>query len=171
MGPRLPVIRVRLLAWELAFSEGVARRRQEHNRTQGVKDRAIADTWEADLRGARAEMAFCKGMNCYWGSALVPDAVDAVQFGIEWEVRSTPYKTGHLVAYERTPNRRRCALVVESGETEYHLVGWAYAADVKRPKFWRSDWPSPAYAMPQEHLHRFADMLVTSDAWRSTETN
>lgn len=87
--------------------------------------------WQADNEGALAEVAAAKGLNLYWsaGSFGAPDV------GGLYDVRSTPYATGHLVIYPKDESERKFILAV-GADAHWELRGWLYARECKQAQYW-----------------------------------
>jgi hypothetical protein len=44
-------------------------------------------------------------------------------------------------------------LVISFGDRWYHIMGWAFGPEIRKPHFWREDIPRPTWIMPQHALH------------------
>ena len=113
------------------------------------------DRLALDLRGAMAEAFVSQeyGIEC-----------DGVRIEGDWtepdvgwvDVRSTSYSNGCLLLHEDSPEGRIFVLVIIPETAPWAslwIPGWCYGREGKLPRFWRDDVRSPAYFVPQSHLH------------------
>src|SRR5262245_38262643 len=107
-------------------------------------------TWDNQIEGACAELAYCKAYGLYWSGASELGAVDC---GGVANVRWTRHSHGGLFVYERD----RGVMVVMDGKAPYYrVVGWMDADDGKR-EIWRD--PCGEYLVPRECLHSMEDLF------------
>lgn len=148
-----PVI---LTGKEVAYAKAAAKRRDEEAATwtskrvdESTNDRGI------HIQGALAECAAAKKLGLPWISALKSEKLNpgvsdigAGETGLQ--VRSTTYRTGHLILRPRDSREDIYVLVVSLSECEHHLVGWMYGYEGMIEAFWRADFNGPpAWFIPQ----------------------
>lgn len=107
--------------------------------------------WDRNIAGALAEAAFAKHLNVYWwkGNRNDPDVKD-------FEVRATPYASGHLQIKESDPDDRRCYLLTGAYGT-YEIRGWFTPREAKQHPEWlysKKIGRLPQYWIPQSSLHK-----------------
>lgn len=107
--------------------------------------------WERMVGGAVAEAAFAKHLNVYWwkGNRNDPDVG-------EFEVRTTPYASGHLHIKPNDPEGKRFYLLTGACGI-YYIKGWFTAEEAKQHPEWlysRKIGRDPQYWIPQSSLHK-----------------
>lgn len=139
---------------EVAIAEFVGQQRW----TDGVRAGADGnkygfggDQLELAIDGCLGEMAFAKARNLYWSGAGVGYANEEDVGNVQ--VRLTDHRNGCLL---HRPNEKHhddpWVLVVRQGD-EYHLGGWLYGHELRRPEWLRDPGGRPpAYFAPQESL-------------------
>lgn len=104
------------------------------------------DTWDRDIEGACAELAFAKFANVFWdgsiGSFHAPDVGNI-------QVRSTKYQSGCLIV--RADDTREHIYVLVCGvHPTYKMIGWMYGHEAMQEE-WRKD--EESWFVPQTCLH------------------
>lgn len=123
----------------------------QNNEVFNVSGEEVDTFWERMVGGALAEAAFAKHLNVYWwkGRRGEPDVG-------EFEVRTTPYSSGHLQIKENDPEDRRFYLLTGAYGT-YEIRGWFTPKEAKEHPEWlysRKIGRSPQYWVPQTSLHK-----------------
>ena len=90
------------------------------DRMQGEKS-----TWDNEIQGAIAELAWCKLSKTYWSGASELRAKDAGDVEIRW----TTHQNGGLIIYERDKDDAR--YVLARGREQIQFVGWLYGKEAK----------------------------------------
>jgi hypothetical protein len=146
---------VTLTWYELELAAHVGVRRRLHSMREGRMERFHAesnagwgDGWGRDIEGAAAEMAYAKARRQYWGGHVdtfrEPD-VAAV------EIKHTVRDDGSLIVQPEEPDWT--LLVLVTGRLPVLTIRGAMLAEyAKRPEWWRSNVPKPAFFVPQSAL-------------------
>jgi hypothetical protein len=112
-------------------------------------------TWATDIDGAAAELAFAKGMGLFWCAGV--NTFKNPDVG-EFQVRSTPRRTGHLIVRLNDSPEDRFFLVI-SNTPRFRIVGSTLGKDAKNARYWRESDPDKggagAYWIPQEDLEPY----------------
>jgi hypothetical protein len=109
--------------------------------------------WATDIDGAAAELAFAKEMGLFWSAGLntfkKPDVA-------EFQVRSTPRQTGHLIVRLNDSPEDRFFLVI-SNTPEFQIIGSMLGRDAKNARYWREpdNGGAGAYWIPQGDLEPY----------------
>ena len=74
------------------------------------------------------------------------------------EVRHTERADGGLAIRASDYDERPYVLVTGSDGVTYDVHGWLYAAEAKRPAYYRDDWAYPAWCAPQCDLRPIAEL-------------
>lgn len=117
--------------------------------------------WQQHIEGALAEYALALWGNVCWDGKGILRGHDVA--GVQ--VRSTPYKTGHLIIHPPP----HVGPVAASGDKPedvfwlvvgrygtYRIAGFIRGYEAQDPRFWKAldrEGKRPAYVIPQEHLH------------------
>lgn len=122
------IIVVELSDAELTAAKDEAERRIAEAAKGDFQPKYGSDHDEAKHRnGARAECAAAKEFGLPWPGASF--GVDVVFF----DVRSTPYRTGHLILHEKDADQRPFVLAITGPRVPrvVRLIGWLYAYEGK----------------------------------------
>ena len=110
--------------------------------------------WEQDIIGAIGEMVLAKHLGIYWQPEVSkPDTEVGDVLGLQ--VRTTPYKNGHLVLNKTDNDADIFVLVTGNGaaDSTWFIRGWQYAFLGKKEKYWDCKEKNRyAYFVPQEEL-------------------
>lgn len=122
----------------------------QNNEIYNVSGEGAETFWDRMVGGALAEAAFAKHLNVYWwkGSRNTPDVG-------EFEVRTTPYKEGHLHIKPNDPEGKRFYLLV-GAYGKYEIKGWFTAEEAKQHPEWlysKKIGRDAQYWIPQANLH------------------
>ena len=115
--------------------------------------------WDVDIESCCAEMAVAKTTGFYWSPAVndpktLPGDVGPIQ------VRSTSYKSGHLLLHKADDDAQIFVLAIGRSE-KWNIAGWLHARDGKKKEYWREDVRDskgkvrPAFFVPQTSLNQF----------------
>jgi hypothetical protein len=142
---------------EMIFAINAGAMRRVYNLQRGLRDKygLVKHPWQADIEGAMAEMAVAKAFDVFWsGSIGKLHAMDAGNY----QVRYTPYETGHLVL-NPADDDSQTFIFVTGGDGQYHLRGYAIAGEVKLEEFYTSKVPGRyAYFVPQDMLRPIEEL-------------
>ena len=106
--------------------------------------------WETDADGAAAEMAVAKYFGVYWvPSVNAGKASDVLNF----QVRSTSWQNGKLIIRTKDKKNEKYILVTVNVDI-CNIVGWTWADDAKKEKFWKPEdhTGESAWWVPQSEL-------------------
>lgn len=122
----------------------------KNNAIYNVSGESAETFWDRMVGGAVAEAAFAKHLNVYWwkGERNLPDVG-------EFEVRTTPYQTGHLHIKPNDPEGKRFYLLTGAYGT-YTIRGWYTADEAKQHPEWlysKQQGRPAQYWIPQDQLH------------------
>ena len=151
-------MKIKLDPSEMMFAVmgGAMRRIQALQRGRVDKYGTVQYPWQADIEGAMAEMAVAKAFGIFWSGDV--GNIYAIDVG-SYQVRSTPYESGHLVINKPDKDEHIFILVI-GRDGEYDLRGYAMAGDVKREEFWTSKSMGRfAYFVPQEVLRPVRELM------------
>lgn len=129
----------------LAASHGLLRRRAKLRGETRDRAQRSASTWDNEIEGACAELAFCKFRQIYWTGSEGIRARDGGDVDVRW---TKHLNTGGLILYDKDdPNL--VIVLMEGFAPEYRLVGWLRAGEGKR-----QEWKDRAgyYLVPRQHL-------------------
>lgn len=141
---------------EQRLAQYLAQKRYQTARKNGVKNSKMGpqSNEETDLEGIGAEIAFCKMHNIYPDTAVghTPLADAILPNGATVDVKSTKYKTGHLVvAMWKNPAIDYYALMVGSFP-EYRYAGMIKPEQIMQESHIKNFGHGPVYAAKQEEL-------------------
>lgn len=152
-------VRIKLNEGESVIATVAAVMRYAVNRAAGVVDRkgGPQSTYETDLNGVGAEMAFGKFRNLYPDFSITPrsggsDFVDP-QRG-EIDIKSTKYKNGALLVNPKKMGGKTGVYVLVAGEIpEYNIVGYATPSEIFREENLITSYGREVYELKQCKLH------------------
>ena len=152
------------VAW--AVEVGTARERQSLSR--GDVDRRCSTTGtslQGDFEGGAAELAWCVLMYRTWsGSVGTYKAPDSGDFD---HIRSTTYRTGHLVVRSWDPDDGIYSLMVGTTPT-FTFKGSATGVECRKPTFLSNPGQrGAAHFVPQRVLGEYADVLRWYLRWNA----
>ena len=153
---------VELTPAEVAFATDTGILRNIANREAGHMSAIIGmySCLQADIQGARAELAAAKYFNLPWTGRVLD-----VEKWKKWkargghdvgplEIRSTHYKKGHMPMFKGDDPDVPYVLSIAHSEHRFEFVGWCYGYVGKKPEFW--DDPGnhgrPYYCVPRSVL-------------------
>ena len=114
--------------------------------------------WNEDIEGAGGEMMAAKALGLFWSGTIgVVRAPDLEGYAQRIEVRTTPYRDGHLLLHPNDPDNAVCILVVGS-TPRFELKGWILAKDGKLKEYWgelKGQEGRPAFLVQQAALRPF----------------
>ena len=107
---------VKLQPDEVLICEQLGRMRSIIARSSGVKDAKVGtqDGSEADVMGMKAEYAFAKQFNTFPDLGLTPrsGSADGKLKGYAYDIKSTTYKSGRLLATKKKIQMSICMCYV-----------------------------------------------------------
>jgi hypothetical protein len=112
------------------------------------------DPMDSHVAGAVAEYAASKYLGLPWNPAIGirwAGEVDGDVRGIE--VRGTSHPHGGLIGHDYSFNDRPYLLVLTHRSPTFTMRGWLWGHEIKQARFWRADFPRPAFLVPQRDLH------------------
>lgn len=87
-----------------------------------------------------------------------PDPGDVDGIGVRWTECDTgglAIRPGETTRFLFLPH----ALVTGSTIPDLRIRGWLYMYEVRRPEWYRDDWPYPAWSAPQEYLRSVVSLV------------
>ena len=147
---------VKLTMPEIMMVGAVATMRRGDSTLRGRVDRIQAGehaSWDTEVDGAAAELAFCKARNRYWGGTV--NSFHGADVGSSIQIRQTWRSDGRLIIRDDDSDEHYYVLITGTVPT-FTLVGWISGADAKNDA-WREN-PnnrSPAWFVPQSELRKF----------------
>lgn len=148
---------VKLTLPEIMMAGAVATMRRGESTLRGCVDRKYHAgdhaSWDTEVDGAAAELAYCKARNQYWGGTVNsfhgPDVGSAVQ------IRQTWRPNGRLIVRDDDNDDHYFVLVVGTVPV-FTVVGWILGKDAKNDEWFDSpNGKPPAWFVPQENLNAF----------------
>ncbi|MGA0128435.1 MAG: hypothetical protein ACO3I1_04000 [Burkholderiales bacterium] len=128
----------------LAATHAIMRRFEKHQGKRSDRIQKERSTWDNEIEGACAELAFAKHLNAYWSGVSDLKAKD----GAGMEVRWTKHETGGLIIYPHDDDKS--VFVLAKGfAPEFKFVGWLRGADGKK----LGRLTNFGYLVPAEKLH------------------
>jgi hypothetical protein len=128
-----------------AALHGLLRRTQKLAGRRGDRTQQQRSTWDNEVEGACAELAFCKWRGTYWTGLSQIRARDGGGFEVRYTVHDG---TGGLIIYEH--DIEDCVFVLIDGHApRFRLVGWLRGRDGKRDEY-RTTF---GYLVPRDRLH------------------
>ena len=114
---------------EQRLAKFIARSRYENARSNNIPDLKICNqsNEESDLEGFGAELAYCKLMNLYPDletGDIIPNFDCVSRLGVTIDIKTTKYKSGHLLATLKKKDNPPDKYVLVIGEfPNYRIVG------------------------------------------------
>jgi hypothetical protein len=110
----------------LASSHALLRRYEKHDGKRRDRVQKGRSTWDNEIEGACAELAWCKYLGLFWTGVSHPKAKD----GAGMEVRWTQHEDGGLIVYPHDDDSS--VFVLAKGfAPEYRFVGWLRGSEGK----------------------------------------
>lgn len=107
----------------LAASHGLARRIDKHKGLRGDRIQKERSTWDNEIEGACAELAWCKARGIYWAGVADIRAKDNREVEIRW----TKHEDGGLIIYPH--DKDDSIYVLAKGfAPDFRFVGWLNGA-------------------------------------------
>lgn len=147
-------MQVELNEHELAFALWLSERRMARTPWYKGMDDVSRIKNQRALSGACGEIAGAKFFDAYphFVTEYSPEDITG------WEFRTTSYRDGKLIVYERDRNDLKLALVVDSNPI-FELVGWIEVSEVKRRfELEEKRKGGAAYWVPQNALKDFSEI-------------
>lgn len=159
------MIRVTLKQEHIDLAQRVARLRNASHRGVNRADGVVApDSIGMDIDGAYGEIAVALAFNEPWANALLsiekwmlsrdnlPDVGNK-------EVKTTRRANGCLLIQKHSATDAPYVLALLDEFPVVKIVGWMNGADVKQPKYWRTNVPRPCFMAPQRDLRPMEELL------------
>ncbi len=106
---------------------GVLRRTEKHQGKRSDRVQKEDSSWDNEINGALAELAFCKTRGIYWSGCVELRAKDAGSVEVRW----TRHKDkGGLIIYDHDADDAMFILMDGFAPT-YRIIGWISGADAK----------------------------------------
>jgi hypothetical protein len=119
------VIEVSLTPQEihLAAMHGLVRRIDKHKGLRGDRIQKERSTWDNEIEGACAELAWCKARGIYWAGVADIRSKDNREVEIRW----TKHEHGGLIVYPH--DKDESIFVLAKGfAPDFRFVGWLTGA-------------------------------------------
>jgi hypothetical protein len=141
-------VAVTLTADEVHFaaSHGLVRRHAKLSGNRGDRMQRYRSTWDNEIEGVCAELAFCKLRGIYWSGLGGIRAKDGGEVDVRWTKHEG---TGGLIVYPHDPDDGRIVLMDGFAPT-YRVIGWIVGVEAKRDE-WLKDF---GYLVPRNELRR-----------------
>ena len=150
---------VKLQPDEVLICEQLGRMRSIIARSSGVKDAKVGtqDGSEADVMGMKAEYAFAKQFNTFPDLGLTPrsGSADGKLKGYAYDIKSTTYKSGRLLATKKRKSRCRYVCAMYCDNSEVDIKGYAMKKDLIQPSNLKNLGHGEGYCMDQNQLTKF----------------
>jgi hypothetical protein len=125
----------------------------------GYDERAPLDV---HIQGAAAELGISLITGLEWHAFLehLPTERKPPDVGADLQVRSTEYRSGHLICHPGDSEEDRFILVHVNGR-KLQIKGWLRGSEAKQEKYWGDKFKNgrPAYWIPQRELHPIDQLL------------
>ena len=109
-----------------AASHGLLRRTEKLQGKRGDREENERSTWDNEMEGACAELAWCKHLGVYWSGVADLRARDGGGVEIRW----TKHATGGLIVYDRDHDDN--VYVLAKGFVPHiRFVGWLTGKEAK----------------------------------------
>lgn len=147
----------------LACFHGLMRRMAKIRGQRGDRPQGERSTWENEMEGSCAEMAYNKIHNVFWAGLAGLRATDA---GRGDEVRWTRHEnTGGLIVYRHDDDEKRYVLM-DGFAPRFRIIGWLYASEGKRDEFWDDRYGY--YLVPRQFLYSPRELFNAADNGRKS---
>lgn len=110
----------------LAASHGILRRYEKHLGRRGDRIQKEVSSWDNEIEGACAELAWAKLCSSYWSGVSGLKAVD----GAGAEVRWTKHDGGGLIVYNHDSDDG-VFILAKGRAPHFRFVGWLTGAEGK----------------------------------------
>ncbi len=154
-------MKIELTACEMAIANVVAAMRTTCNRAAGIAENKIGShsSYQMDVDGFAAELAFCKAMNLHPDLSVVNQSLthDCVaRNGKTIDVKTTRYESGRLLV---TPNKKESQtqlyVLVVGTAPAFNVIGYASKEEVFADRNYRELNGRWSYIMEQSQLRPF----------------
>lgn len=120
----------------------------------GTSRRGVSKRWINSIFGELGEIIVARELElpitAQYGN-LDPSIADVARV---IEVKATEVQSGHLPAYDHTPNNFICVLVIiDMSSLTARIAGWLEAPLCRDKAWWRADMDPPCYFVPQSELN------------------
>lgn len=154
-------MKIELTASEMAIANVVAAMRTTCNRAAGIVERKIGNhsSYQMDVDGFAAELAFCKAMNlnpdlAITNQSLTHDCIS--RNGKTIDVKTTRCEGGRLLV---TPNKKdsqtQIYVLVVGTPPAFNVIGWATKEEVFDARHFRELNGRWSYILEQSQLSKF----------------
>ncbi len=156
---------VKLNSEEVTICHIIGRIKAEAAKIANYKDCMIAekgqkqkDNADAGFEGFMAELAFAKHFNIYPELKIFGGGCDGVLGKYRYDIKATPYKTGHLTCKKKETNNVDIYVmaIIDVVDKSVNFKGYAFYNNLRQEKYLRKEGGyEQAYWMPQDDLIRF----------------
>ena len=150
---------------QYAKAEGIGRKRQQaalDKKRPSAHGYNESNPLKVHIQGASAELGISLITGKEWHAYLEDLAGERKppDVGNRLQVRSTDYRSGHLLVHPSDDDQDVFILVVVNGRN-LEIKGWMTGAEAKDEKYWgdRFNNGRPAYWVPQRNLRPFKTLL------------
>ena len=156
-------MRIELTASEMAIANVVAAMRTTCNRAANIVERKIGShsSYQMDVDGFAAELAFCKAMNLHPDLSVVNQSLthDCVaRNGKTIDVKTTRYESGRLlVAPNKKDSQTQIYVLVVGTAPAFDVIGYASKEEVFDARNYRELNGRWSYILEQSQLHAFTN--------------
>jgi len=113
----------------LGAFHGLTRRSQKLHGNRGDREQRGRSTWDNEIEGACAEIAFCKMRGIYWSGVSGMKSKDGGNVDIRW---TKHYETGGLIVY---PKDDGYFVLMDGFAPHLRVIGYMQAAHAKQEKW------------------------------------
>lgn len=136
-----------------ACYHGVQRRIKKLNGERQDRAQGKRSTWDNEMEGACAELAFAKYYGVFWGGLSGLRAADCLGFEIRW---TNHFDRGGLLIYRNDQDDRRFVLV-DGFAPEYRIIGELQGREGKLAQWLH---PDGYYMVPRGEIWEFSPTVV-----------
>jgi hypothetical protein len=152
------VITVEFTDEELEVADAISALRTSHHKPgrdrYGSAKRTLLQRMNIDYDGALSEMAVAKYLQRQWIGAVTFGELPSVDVSPDLQVRSTRYKSGHLILHPQDCEAHKYILALVQVADAVTLLGWLEGWEGMNDEYWQSDKTrQPCYFVPQSALH------------------
>ena len=108
-------------------THGILRRFMKHNGMRSERSQKMASSWDNEIEGALAELAWCKMRGRFWSGMSGIKATDAGKVEIRW----TRHESGGLIYYPDRDKDTSTFILAKGWAPRYEFVGYLTGAEAR----------------------------------------
>jgi hypothetical protein len=109
-------------------THGILRRFMKHNGMRSERSQKMASSWDNEIEGALAELAWCKMRGRFWSGMSGLKHVDAGKVEIRW----TRHENGGLIFYPDRDKDTSTFILARGFAPTYEFVGYMTGAEARQ---------------------------------------